>query len=91
MESVQLELYEARDTENAFALKLPGSDRWTARTGFGAELGKVWSVEIQSDEAVPDFKLIDWDSVLERVVEAYEMSDPIITRFRWPMSLEAPK
>jgi hypothetical protein len=33
---------------------------------------------------MPDIKL-DWDAVLVRLIEAYDLNDPVITDFEWPL------
>ena len=54
-----------------------------ASIGFGSDFEPVWTVEIQGTEEVND-REVEWDSVLDRVIEAYRLSDPVITNLEWP-------
>lgn len=85
MESCTIHLYQATDAEGSFALRLPSDppDRWRAQTGFGRTFQKIWSIDFQS-ASTPDQRLINWETVLERAVEAFNLSDPVITNFDWP-------
>lgn len=85
MEVCTAHLYQAEDTEGSFALALPNDppERWRAQSGFGRRFRKVWSIEFQS-EAMPESRLVNWEAVLERALEAYSLSDPVITNFQWP-------
>jgi len=85
METMLVHLYQASDAEDCFALAIEGEpeETWRAVRGFGQKFQKVWSVELQSSEA-PDFLRTEWDTVLERVIEAYDLNDPLITDFHWP-------
>ena len=78
-------MYEATDAEDAHAVCVEGdpSDTWRVRKGFGQKFKKVWSVELQSKTA-PAAMEVDWDAVLERAIEAYDLSDPVLTNFEWP-------
>jgi hypothetical protein len=83
MQNVNLQLYKARDAEEAYAVRFPGEETWLARTGFGSQFEPVWNLEFQS-EAPFDRKKVDWEAVLERSIEAYRLSDPVVTNFQWP-------
>ena len=83
MEKVSLQLFKARDADEAFGLRFPREDKWLARTGFGSDYQSVWNIEIQSTQPA-DRTRVDWEDVLERAIEAYRLSDPVITNFEWP-------
>jgi len=83
MITTHLQLYKARDAEEAYAIRLRNGDAWLARTGFGSQFDPVWSLELQTPTAA-DQNWTDWESVLERAIEAYRLSDPVITNFEWP-------
>ncbi|MFO1501949.1 MAG: hypothetical protein U1G07_26835 [Verrucomicrobiota bacterium] len=86
MESIKVHLHQAIDAEDSFALSL-GDDHpppWWAERGFGRNFQMIWSVELESDSR-PDVQQVDWDLVLQRVVEAYDLNDPVITDFVWPL------
>jgi hypothetical protein len=85
MENVAVQLFKARDAEEAYAIRFPREERWLARSGFGSQLEPVWTLEIQSVEVI-DLKSVDWDQILERAIEAYRLSDPVLTNFDWPMA-----
>lgn len=89
MEVLSIELYKAADAEDSFAIRLATDppDQRRAETGFGKHFEKVWSLEVQSDDR-PSLPLVNWDAVLERAIEAFNLSDPVITNFDWP-SLQA--
>lgn len=78
-----LHLHEAKDAEGSFALKMDDDDSWRATRGFGQDFQKVWSLEVQSLVA-PNPLEVDWEQMLERAIEAYEMSDPLLANFEWP-------
>jgi hypothetical protein len=86
MESIIAHLHKASDGEDSYALCLEGDDgqTWRAERGYGGTFQKVWSVEIQSAQA-PLLARVDWDAVLERIIEAYDLNDPVITDFEWPL------
>ena len=85
MESVNVHLHEAKDAEDSYALSVNGeAGRWRAERGYGSAFDEVWTVELQSDDR-PELQDIDWDAVLERVIEAYDLNDPVITDFAWPL------
>jgi len=90
MESITVHLYKAGDSEEAYALSIADQPEtpWKAERGYGSSFQKVWSVELQAKK-IPDFRQVDWDAVLERVIEAYDLNDPVITDFSWPMRLLA--
>ena len=83
MEKVSLQLFKAIDAEEAYAIRFPREQKWLARSGFGSQLEPVWSLELES-EAPVDHETIDWDVVLQRAIEAYRLSDPVVTGFEWP-------
>ena len=85
MEKVALQLFKARDAEEAYAIRFPKAERWLARSGFGSQLESVWSLEVQSEEVI-DPKSVDWDQMLQRAIEAYRLSDPVLTNFDWPVA-----
>jgi hypothetical protein len=41
-------------------------------------------VELQS-QGTPKLSQGEWETVLERVLEAYSLNDPVITNFEWPL------
>lgn len=75
-----IELHRARDAEESYAIRLAGEQSWRSRIGFGSQFEKVWNVEFQPAMEV-DLELLDWDPVLDRAIEAFRMSDPIVTNF----------
>jgi hypothetical protein len=79
-------LHEAGDAVDAYALALPGdvAGSWRAQKGFGGKFHRVWTLDLQSDEPLP-IQAVDWDAVLVRAIEAYNMRDPVITNFEWPL------
>ena len=85
MESTIVHLHQALDAEDCFALAVEGeaSGTWRAVRGFGQNFQKVWTIELQSTQT-PSLLHTDWDAVLERVIEAYDLNDPLITDFEWP-------
>ena len=86
METVTVQLYKAKDAEEAYALRYSNQEAWLAQTGFGSEFEPVWKLEVQSDESA-DPRQVDWDAVLQRAIEAYRLSDPVLTKFRWPIQV----
>lgn len=83
-----LHLYKAQDGLDAYAIA-NGTSRecakpstWLAQKGFGSDFEKVWSLELQS--ASEPSGAINWESVLDRAIEAYHLSDPVISQFEWP-------
>ena len=88
METRTIHLYQAADAEDSFALAVEGDNpgSWRAARGFGQRFEKVWSVELQSKESpnISDILFTDWDAVLERAIEAYDLNDPVIVDFDWP-------
>lgn len=85
MELSAVHLFKARDAEDSYAICLDGdtSGVWRAERGYGSDYEKIWTVELQSEHR-PDLEQIDWDAVLERAVEANDLSDAVITNFEWP-------
>lgn len=86
MESISVHLHKSVDAEGSYALSLEGDQpqAWRIERGYGGKFEKIWSVELQS-RSVPDLREVDWDPVLERIIEAYDLNDPVITEFAWPM------
>lgn len=87
MEVATIELYQANDAAESFAIKLKEDAKgaWRAQRGFGQNHEKVWTVELQSQNNPRDWQLVEWDAVLDRVVEASTLSDPVLTNFEWPV------
>lgn len=83
MEKVNLQLYKAPDAEEAYAIRFPNTDGWLARSGFGSQMEPIWTLELQSNQPVEQ-RHVNWGAVLERAIEAYRLSDPIVTNFNWP-------
>ena len=84
MEHVKVDLLKASDASDSHAIKLQdGSGGVLAQTGYGQDFERVWTVEFEARYS-PDILHVDWDAVLQRVIEAHAMSDPVITGFRWP-------
>lgn len=85
MHTTTVQLFQATDSEEAFAIRLPDDPEsyYRAERGFGGDFKHVWTVEIESEEA-PDRWETNWDQVLSRAVEAYSMNDPVITSYHWP-------
>jgi hypothetical protein len=85
MESVNVHLHKATDAEAAYALSLDDVTKpWRAERGYGSTWDKIWTVELQSNR-IPDLETVDWDAVLERVIEACDLNDPVIADFEWPL------
>ena len=86
MESTYVHLFKASDGEDSYAIRLDGQvgATWRAQRVFGSTFQKVWSVELQGGH-LPEPLEVDWDAVLERVIEAYDLNDPVITGFQWPL------
>jgi hypothetical protein len=86
METRVVQLFEGMDGENAYALKLVGDEgvRWRVSKGYAQDYQPVWTVELQS-ERVPEPARVDWERVMDWVIEAYSLSDPVIANFRWPL------
>lgn len=86
MEAATIELFQATDATDAYGIKLPGdaASHWKAQRGFGQDYKPIWTVEAQSNEK-PDWDKVDWDAVLDRVVEASTLSDPVLANFDWPV------
>ena len=85
MEKVALQLFKARDAEEAYAIRFAKEERWLARSGFGSQFEPAWTLEVQSEEGI-DVKSVDWEQMLERAIEAYRLSDPVLTNFDWPVA-----
>lgn len=85
MEGCTVLLYQAADAENSFAIRLQQDppDAWRAQKGFGTKFENPWNIEFQGKNA-PELVKINWDAVLERAVEARNLSDPVITNYEWP-------
>jgi hypothetical protein len=83
-----IELFEAKDGDQSYAIRLkddPGK-AWRFTRGYGADYQKVWTVELESSH-VPEPDLIEWESVLERALEAWQMNDPFISNYEWPIAI----
>jgi hypothetical protein len=78
------------NADDAWAINLVGdlSGVWRAEKGFGHSFYKVWSLEVQSPEA-PDLLHVGWDAVLERAIYAYDLNDPVLSNFEWPLKHHA--
>ena len=85
-----MDLYQAKDAEDSYAITIgqKGPPSWRAERGLGNQFEKAWTVELQSDH-LPDLDKVDWEAVLERVIEAYDLNDPVVTDFQWPLRLPA--
>jgi hypothetical protein len=85
MESVTVLLHKATEAEDSYAICMEGDGEgtWRAQRGYGRDFERVWSVELQS-ESRPSPQEVDWEAVLGRMIEAYDMNDPLITDFSWP-------
>jgi hypothetical protein len=80
MRNLRIDLYRAADNDETFAIRLPTDNphTWRAERGYGGSFQKIWTVEFEmkDDETVES---LDWDALLIRAVEAYRLSDPVIT------------
>ena len=85
MTSIALTIFKSRDADQSYAIALEDDppETWRARSGFGQEFERIWAVDLQS-ETSPEVQTVDWETVLERAIEAYHLSDPVITNFEWP-------
>jgi hypothetical protein len=85
MNSLTVNLFKARDAEDSFAIALAGDPpgKWRAVSGFGSDFAREWTVELQS-AAQPELATVDWNGVLDRAIQAAEMSDPVIADYNWP-------
>ena len=84
-----LHLYKAAEAEAAYALKMdedPGGN-WRAKRGYGSNFVKLWSLDVEGDP-VPSLEKIDWEAILDRAIEAYQLSDPVLANFHWPVLQE---
>ncbi|MFN7140765.1 MAG: hypothetical protein ACK4UN_15620 [Limisphaerales bacterium] len=90
MHSTIVHLYEG--DADSWAINLGGdmAESYRARKGFGADFKEVWTLEIQSDN-MPELNVVDWDAILERAIFAYDMNDPLLSRFEWPHKAVARK
>ena len=84
MEKITLQLFKARDAEESYAIRFPKEDRWLARFGFGSQFEPAWNLELQCAKPLERYS-VDWEVVLDRAIEAYRLSDPVITNFEWPI------
>lgn len=87
MESINLHLLNAKDATDSYVLAAEGDAEgppWKAERGYGSALDKAWSVELKS-RVLPDLRQVDWDVVLDRMIEAYDLNDPEIAGFEWPL------
>ena len=83
MSKPNVQLYKARDADDGYGIRLQAEQPWLSRSGFGSHFEPVWTVEVES-ELPPHRETVNWEAVLDRVVEAYRLSDPILTGFQWP-------
>jgi hypothetical protein len=72
MKSITVELHKAQDAEECYAMRFPQEERWRAVNGYGSQFQRVWSVEFQGQMEAAESAL-DWDALLERAIEAYEL------------------
>ena len=81
-----IHLFQAQDAQEGYAIRLAEDppEGWRWRRGYGSEFTPVWTVELES-EAAPSADQVDWEAVLDRALEAYQLSDPIIYNYRWPV------
>jgi hypothetical protein len=86
MESTLIDLHRASDAEETYAICFATDPQkaWLTERGYGQKFEKIWSVELQSEHK-PETLKVDWDSVMDRVIEAYRLSDPWIGNFSWPL------
>ena len=86
MESISVHLHKSRDAEDSYALSLEGDPPgvWRFERGYGGQFQKIWTVELQS-RRVPELRDVEWETVLERVIDAYDLNDPVVTDFEWPL------
>jgi len=75
-----------RGDADSWAINVPGglAENFRAVKGVSHQFQKVWSLELQSAEP-PELEKVDWDAVLERAIYAYDMNDPLISDFAWPL------
>jgi len=90
MHSTTVHLHEG--DADSWAINLAGdlAESHRAHKGFSDGFKMVWSLEIQSADQ-PDYSKVDWDAVLERAIYAYDMNDPLLTEFEWPLKTVARK
>ena len=82
MNAVILQLFQATDADNSYALRVSGETGFRTARGFGQDFQEIWMVEVQS-ESEPDLTNVNWEHLLDRVVEAHEMCDPVLSNFDW--------
>jgi hypothetical protein len=82
MNAISVELFRARDSEDSFAIRKPGEQGWRAMIGFGSDFEKVWKLEFEGTSDVNEESL-SWEALLGRAIEAYNMSDPVVTDMKW--------
>lgn len=90
MEAITVKLFKSTDAEESYALCVNGDtrDSWRAQRGAGANFEEVWTVEVQS-AVRPELHEVDWDMVLERVIEACDLNDPVLANYEWPKRVAA--
>jgi hypothetical protein len=82
MDTLNVELHKARDAEECYAIRIAGEKTWRATNGFGSDFERIWTIEFQGP--VPtDLSVVQWEALLDRAVEAFRLSDPIVTNLDW--------
>jgi hypothetical protein len=81
MSTIRVNLYEAEDSDGAYAIRLAGAETeiWRAQKGYGSKFTLVWTVEFEIPGSAADPETLDWNEILDRSIEAYSLSDPIVT------------
>jgi hypothetical protein len=79
---LHIDLFQAADAEESYAIRFQKDPVIRAQRGLGGDLKKVWSVDFESEDA-PDLERIDWDELLDRTVEAWTLSDPVVSGVNW--------
>lgn len=85
MRITTIHLFQGTDAEEAFAIRFAEDPdkHFRAERGFTNDFEYVWTVDFETDDK-PDRWETNWDQVLNRVVEAYSMRDPVIYGYHWP-------
>jgi hypothetical protein len=82
MKTLSVEVFKARDSDESYAIRAKGDEHWRAVTGYGSNFEKIWTVDFEGP--VPsDLSSIHWEAILDRAVEAYRLSDPLVTTVDW--------
>lgn len=90
MSKLLVDLYKAGDDTYAIRLADNRTTGWLAEKGFGGDFTKVWTVEFTGPE-MANGDSNAWDALLERAVEAYNLSDPIVTNVSLPKVAHEPE